>query len=77
MQNMSDQRWLMQCRWIMWNDTSEISLRIETNANNNEKKLITNCQHYQIPRCQIRSCQTLRLTCFILPKKIVIFQKKK
>jgi len=31
--------------------------------------LSNNCQHYQIPRCQIKNCQIPRLTNLILPKK--------
>jgi len=50
----------------MRNATIEILLTTNNAITIMKNALITCCQHYQIPRCRIRSCQTLGLTCFIL-----------
>jgi hypothetical protein len=61
MQNMSNQQWLMQCRWIMWNDTSEISLRTKNKANDDEKNIdnqLSTLSNSKMPNQKLSSIKT-------------------
>ncbi len=77
MQNMLDQRWLVHCRQIMWNDTSEMSLRIENMVNNNEKNIdnmLLTLSNFQDAKLEVVKCKDQHV---LFCQKKIVFQNKK
>jgi hypothetical protein len=61
----------------MWNDTSEISLRTENMANNNEKNidnLLPTLSNSKMPN---RKLSNIKTNMFYFAKNKIVFQKKK